>query len=463
MNNRSFHARALARESLVLTGLLMLVSVVSAAPLAAAGRQSHLVRAIPRTTIRTTYYVDGQLGNDSNPGTATAPWQSIEKATTTVQPGDKVLVAAGIYRIPDLILVFEPAGLDSTSMTIFKAKNGGRVIVTGPNDEPIQVAVKDYVHVEGFWFGGISTTPTKRIISVGGQPIGRGQEVVHNTIFGYNTGVLVGAGEQSLIQDNRFVNNATDKTSAAIYISSGLASNGALTQHEVVDHNIVIGGAGYGVQGWHAPRNIIYSRNFIASHFWGSAFNGTDSLFANNFYWQEKGTPTLPPFGPLIGTYPNTFMNNIFGPHGWINVANAGVTFPHLTFANNAFTDEPWPLGIGGNTCKTPCGTGGVKLVQGQELQQLGITTVTLNNAIAALRTSFSQSISAIYADTTIEPNFAIINQMQIPSGSRLYQTGFRWTGQPINIGTDAPAPADFWAAFDALGFAQWDRFGNLQ
>lgn len=463
MKNGSIHDRVLALKSLVLASLLLLVNVAAAAPLNASGWQPHHVGTTPRAATRTIYFVDGQLGSDSNPGTASQPWQTIEKATTSIQPGSNVIIAAGIYRIPDLILVFEPAGLDANRMTIFKAQKGARVIVTGPNDEPIQVKVNDYVRVQGLWFGGTSTTPTRRIISVGGQPIGHSQQMVHNTIFGYNTGILIGAGEKTLIQDNRFVNNSTDKKSAAIYVSSGLAANGALTQHVIIDHNIVIGGAGYGVQGWHTPRNIIYSRNFIASHFWGSAFNGKDSLFANNFYWGELGTSTLPPFGPLIGTYPNTFMNNVFGPHGWVNVGNVNVTFPHLIFKNNAFTDEHWPQGIGGNTCKVLCGTGGVRLVQGQELQQLGIDADRLNNAIADLQRSFARSISAIYSDSTIEPNFSTIDQMQVPSGSPLYQTGFPWTGLPINVGTDAPAPANFWASFANLGFAQWDRFGHPQ
>ena len=43
------------------------------------------------------YYV-APWGNDTNPGTSTRPWRTINKAATTLVAGDSVLIRAGIYR-----------------------------------------------------------------------------------------------------------------------------------------------------------------------------------------------------------------------------------------------------------------------------------------------------------------------------------------------------------------------------
>ena len=49
------------------------------------------------TSNGTTYYVDADNGNDSNPGTSPAQaWKSLTKVTaTTFQPGDQILLKSG--------------------------------------------------------------------------------------------------------------------------------------------------------------------------------------------------------------------------------------------------------------------------------------------------------------------------------------------------------------------------------
>jgi hypothetical protein len=45
----------------------------------------------------TTYYVDGNLGSDSNPGTKDQPWQTIQNAVKRVIAGDTVYIRGGQY------------------------------------------------------------------------------------------------------------------------------------------------------------------------------------------------------------------------------------------------------------------------------------------------------------------------------------------------------------------------------
>jgi parallel beta-helix repeat protein len=51
----------------------------------------------------TVYYVNGANGNDSNPGIATVPWKTIQKAANNMVAGDGVVVAAGSY--PERVVI----------------------------------------------------------------------------------------------------------------------------------------------------------------------------------------------------------------------------------------------------------------------------------------------------------------------------------------------------------------------
>src|SRR2546427_1311807 len=43
------------------------------------------------------YYVDAASGDDSNPGTLSAPWKTIQRAAYTAQGGSVVDVKSGVY------------------------------------------------------------------------------------------------------------------------------------------------------------------------------------------------------------------------------------------------------------------------------------------------------------------------------------------------------------------------------
>jgi len=55
-----------------------------------------------------TYYVSPN-GNDSAAGTSASPWRTIQKAASTLQPGQTAIVAAGNYgeRVRDQGFVFK--------------------------------------------------------------------------------------------------------------------------------------------------------------------------------------------------------------------------------------------------------------------------------------------------------------------------------------------------------------------
>ena len=74
-----------------------------------------------------TYYVDGEAGNDANPGTESSPFQTIQKAVDTMEPGDTCLIREGIY--PEEVIVSK-SGTESAPITL-KNYPGETVTVSG--------------------------------------------------------------------------------------------------------------------------------------------------------------------------------------------------------------------------------------------------------------------------------------------------------------------------------------------
>ena len=79
-------------------------------------------------TFSTTYYVDGSSpkSNDNGPGTRKRPFRTIGKAADVLQPGERVVIAAGDYRE-----CIQPArgGSGPDKMISYEAAPGAAVIV----------------------------------------------------------------------------------------------------------------------------------------------------------------------------------------------------------------------------------------------------------------------------------------------------------------------------------------------
>ncbi len=82
------------------------------------------------TVYRTVYHVAQQHpeASDANPGTAEAPFHTIDAAARRLQPGEKVVIHAGIYRE-----CVRPArgGASAEAMIAYEAAPGERVVVRG--------------------------------------------------------------------------------------------------------------------------------------------------------------------------------------------------------------------------------------------------------------------------------------------------------------------------------------------
>ncbi len=72
------------------------------------------------------YFVDGNLGNDSNLGTEACPFATISKAAESITNGDTVIISNSIYR--------ESVTIDGIEGATFKAADGEKVVIDGSRD-----------------------------------------------------------------------------------------------------------------------------------------------------------------------------------------------------------------------------------------------------------------------------------------------------------------------------------------
>lgn len=107
-----------------------------------------LAAAAPIAAHAATYEVSPS-GSDSNPGTAAAPWKTLQKAANTVHAGDTVLVNDGTY-----VGFRQRTSGTAASRITFKSKNkwGAKVTSMGPLGDVDNICVlsASYVTIDGF-------------------------------------------------------------------------------------------------------------------------------------------------------------------------------------------------------------------------------------------------------------------------------------------------------------------------
>jgi len=102
--------------------------------------------------VNTSYYV-AATGSDSNPGTKTAPWRTIQHAANTARAGSTVNVRDGVY---EELLSVNVSGNASDGFITFRSYPGETAVLDAqhftPTDRQGVVTIRNqsYVRVEGF-------------------------------------------------------------------------------------------------------------------------------------------------------------------------------------------------------------------------------------------------------------------------------------------------------------------------
>jgi hypothetical protein len=140
--------KSILRYKLVISLLCLIVTVLAGSQIYFSGwlfssslSKSQLAQVSQETSAGKIYYV-ATVGSDSNSGTASAPFRTIQKGVNVAQPGDTILVMNGLY---------EPTGCSSAesgfAVTINKAgTSGARITLKSENKRGAVLDAKSLCH-----------------------------------------------------------------------------------------------------------------------------------------------------------------------------------------------------------------------------------------------------------------------------------------------------------------------------
>lgn len=324
-------------------------------------------------------------GTPAGRGTPSSP---MDLSTALIHHPDDGTVAFmdGIYEVSGEFSDLEVSGT-------FLAHTGSRPIVTRSDGSPPSISIQSGAVVRGMWFGGIrpESDDGARTITVGS-----GCTVEDCTLFGYINGIQNGADAHGNVYSrNRFVNCGYQLHWHPIYIAnlnSAGPEDGCL-----VEESICVGCEGYSVHFYHEPSYGLAQYNFIGGALYGLALQGDQQgpVSGNrNIIWSASNAPLY------YSTATGNLDYNVWGA-GIVESINPGTLSEVRTMESNYFV--------------TPTPTKGTNPVVWQEadvVTNLGASGETIDAAIAALITKFSQTTQQIHDDATIEGEFATLKSV---------------------------------------------------
>jgi parallel beta helix pectate lyase-like protein len=252
--------------------------------------RGRLPSPLPEST-GAVFYVS-TVGSDSNPGSAAAPWRTIQKALDTLQPNQKALVRGGTY-VENLHM--SRAGTASGPISV-EAHPGEDPILQSAGSHPLEVSS------EGGWF-------RFRGLTIQDSPGTSGGNV---DVYGHH--VEISSNE---IRQSRDQGIYTDEESQDVYVlGNWIHHNGQGIQHQ--SHGIYLQGnnhlvstnvihdhpEGFGIQVYDKNSgSIVVNNTVVASGYSGIVIGGSggvdnirvhNNIFAFNDQWGIKHDSDCP-------------------------------------------------------------------------------------------------------------------------------------------------------------------------
>ena len=237
----------------------------------------------------TTYYV-ATNGNDSNPGTSTQPWATLQKAVNTINPGDTALVRPGTY----LGCRISRSGQAGAVCTL-AAETPGTVTINAPgpsNTKSSLIEVELYDSTVRYWvLDGfvLANSPHHGFDVRGTEYITVRNSVAYGTTPG--TGIFFAFSYYNTVQNCETYNNAEhgiyQSNSGDYYTARGnlIHDNMGCGQHMNGDRRMK---PGDGLISF-----VVFEQNAV----WGNGTNGgsaincdgvMDGIFRNNLVYNNK-------------------------------------------------------------------------------------------------------------------------------------------------------------------------------
>lgn len=295
----------------------------------------------------TVYYV-ATTGADSNTGSYSAPWRSIQHAVDQVQAGDTIAVRGGIYN--ETITFNKSGSAENGFITLTQYANEKPIIDgSGLITEPygmrglISLNSASYIRIKGFEIRNYKSDTEFIAIGVLAQGTGKYIEIRNNIIHGIEANNLPANGNANAL-------------GIAVYGQQPIP-----IQNVIVDGNelynlktgtsesLTIGG---NVDGWQVTNNLVHDNNFIGIDATGYYSNNPadynrakNGWIAQNkvYNLSTEGNQALTFAAAAIGIYVDggqniTVERNISDANDggiWLLSENPGKLTDYVTVRNN--------------------------------------------------------------------------------------------------------------------------------
>jgi len=217
---------------------------------------------IASSALAQNYYVS-PTGSDSNPGTQTQPWLTIQHAANVATAGTTVYVLPGTYNVSTITTSISGTASQHIKF-VSDTKYGARIVGTG---DSIWAQGANYVEVTGF-----DITASNAATRIGFEWTGNNGNVNQNRIHDIQCSGCGGNGGAGINLDN-----GSDYTSAdanRVYNLNNAATSSTVhciylhVTNNVISNNLLYKCGGWGVQQWHVGvghstivNNTIFSSN----------------------------------------------------------------------------------------------------------------------------------------------------------------------------------------------------------
>ena len=293
-----------------------------------------------------------------------------------------------------------------------------------------QQYVKEYPQVDEDRVS-VDTAMDQRGFFLGGSPIASKIALTQCNIFGYNGGVSNGSIQEEIINKCGFYRMGSGRFSHPWYLSGGY-SPGSITHGVVFTNNIVIGGQGWGIHGWHKIHEAIITGNFVSGMKWGIVMGQygdegrstpptSHTVVSNNFVWRTTGAGNFGSEGP-IGMW-------IDGEHMIVSGNMFGPDAPVISLGNceNSNRTAPRQNILIGQDPNQPICPGDIQIDLAQMESEIGFSAELIDFMIAELEEIYSDPARIIERIEEKQRYESLLRFSSWPEGSTLNTGSFDW------------------------------------
>jgi parallel beta-helix repeat protein len=260
-------------------------------------------------------------GSDTNPGTQSAPFKTIARASKAATPGVTIRVAAGTYAGGFQTTVSGTA--DARIRYVSQTRYGAKIVPPASSSNDTAWDNRgSYVDIDGFEVNGSATQSGTKWLN-GIYTAGSFARVMNNNVHHIATTAACASGGGGGIGSDSYYKGASNDVLANIVHDVGPAGCAAFL------------GIYINTSGSKITNNLVYKISYAGIRM---AKDATNNTVTNNTVFNTDTGVLVSGDGGYIGTAPNDYTrvaNNIVYDNVHYGVQELGSTGTHNTYANN--------------------------------------------------------------------------------------------------------------------------------